>query len=323
MSDDLYDRVLRMSDQLDTMAKHFDGHDVRHPSATHNAGQSQMVHGNRPGHRTYTGLLSALDLTPPNWHKLSPREQTDQALRLTGYASTPVIDVEGEHYLAPPGVKMLPERGAGQNVSATDTAYARKLEPNMNMAQGLDEQDKLKRPAGADEEDWKRYREAAAEHRMNDYQGPTTPHFEERWGDQLRADHPKREPKRDSGNHRDPSTTPKLHRLGRHRDEAMLVTGALANPPGANHAREAASAAANAGGGSGEGQRGRQGGTPPPVPPQYGQTSEASQRADANAERNARLQHERAQESRQASAQRRKDRLQRLGEPPKRLPPRL
>lgn len=188
MSDPI-NKVQQASEQLGALLKHFGSGDHRHPSATHGAGATQKVHGNRPGARTQSTILSSADMMPDGFDDASAEAQMDYFLRAAG-RSTPVVQVDDRFWLAPPSAVMLPERGAGENVKVSEAP-----EPSTNMAEGLADQDRLELPSPADSEEGKRFLEAAAEHRQNNYAGPTTPRFEEMFGDMLRSNHPKRAPK--------------------------------------------------------------------------------------------------------------------------------
>lgn len=184
------DNIFKALNQLDSLLKHFGPHDTRHPSATHTADlSSQKPHGNRPGFRTQQTILSSMDILPEGFDDANALQQADFFVRATGLSS-PVVQVGDRFWLAPPHAKMLPERAAGENLKVDSAPGI----VNTNVGSGLDSRDELKLPAPPDSEEGKRFLEAAAEHRNNDYKGPTTPRLEAMFGDMLRSQHPKRDP---------------------------------------------------------------------------------------------------------------------------------
>ena len=190
MSRDNLQKVRETADILQRVAKHFGETDSRHDSLTHVPGGTQMVHGNRPGIRTQSTTLSALDLMPSGFGDASAIEQADYFVQAAGYSS-PVVQVGDKFWLAPPHALMLPEHGAGENVTVDQVQE----KANTHIGAGLSPMDALHLTDSPDSEEGKRELEAAAEHRKNDYQGPTTPALDAKYGDQLRRDHPKQEPK--------------------------------------------------------------------------------------------------------------------------------
>lgn len=186
------EHISSLISSLDAIVKHFGVTDIRQPSVFHNVeAETQKPHGNRPGQRTQVTVLSAVNMLPDGFDDLDALAQANYFLQATG-ASSPVVQVGDRYWLAPPGAQMLPERGAGENVNIDEVD----LVPETNVGGGLDPRDELELPAPADSEEGKRFLEAAAEHRKNDYQGPTTPRLDEMFGDMLRKNHPKREPKK-------------------------------------------------------------------------------------------------------------------------------
>ena len=183
------DRFQKAAARIDEVLKHYGAGDHRHPSATHGPKDTQKPHGNRPGERTQSTILEAAEVKPDGFDDAPAVAQLDYFLRAAGRA-TPVVQAGDQFWLAPPSAVMLEERGAGENISASDAPEA-----NTNFAEGLSDVDKLELPAPAESEEGKRFLEAAAEHRQNDYKGPTTPRFEEMFGDALRSAHPARAPK--------------------------------------------------------------------------------------------------------------------------------
>lgn len=183
------EKFQKAASRVDEVLKHFGSADHRHPSTTHGPKDTQEVHGNRPGQRTQSTILEAADVKPEGFDDAPAVAQLDYFLRAAGN-STPVVQAGDQFWLAPPSAAMLPERGAGDNITAADAPAA-----NTNFAEGLSDADKLELPGPPDSEEGKRFLEAAAEHRQNDYKGPTTPRFEAMFGDSLRASHPARSPK--------------------------------------------------------------------------------------------------------------------------------
>lgn len=183
-----FEKISDLISSLDSLVKHFGATDIRQPSFTHNVEpETQQPHGNRPGQRTQQTMLSAANMLPDGFDDLDALAQANFFLRATNLSS-PVVQVGDRYWLAPPGAGMLPERGAGENVRIDEV----NLPAGANVGGGLDPRDELDLPAPADSEEGKRFLEAAAEHRKNDYQGPTTPRLEEMFGDLLRRNHPKR-----------------------------------------------------------------------------------------------------------------------------------
>lgn len=187
------ERFLAASQAADRLLKHYGSGDHRHPSTTHGPKDTQEVHGNRPGERTQSTILASADLKPEGFDDAPAEAQLDYFLRAAGRA-TPVVQAGDSFWLAPPNAVMLDERGAGENLEVSDAP-----EPQTNFAEGLSDVDRLELPAPAGSEEGKRFLEAAAEHRKNDYKGPTTARFEAMWGDILRQQHPKRAPKNYGG----------------------------------------------------------------------------------------------------------------------------
>lgn len=186
------DNISSLISTLDSLVKHFGVTDIRQPSLFHNVdAETQKPHGNRPGQRTQATMLSAVNMLPDGFDDMDALAQANFFLQATG-ASSPVVQVGDRYWLAPPGAQMLPERGAGENIQVGEV----NLPTATNVGNGLDPKDELDLPAPPDSEEGKRFLEAAAEHRKNDYQGPTTPRLDAMFGDMLREQYPKREPKK-------------------------------------------------------------------------------------------------------------------------------
>lgn len=176
----------------EVLEKHYGSGDTRHPSVSHNVkSETQKPHGNRPGQRTQTTILSANDLLPDGFDDANAVAQMDYFLRAAG-RSSPVVQVGDKFWLAPPHATLLDERGAGDNLTVDE---ADDREVVTNVGEGLVDKDRLDLPDSPNSEEGKRFLEAAAEHRKNNYEGPTTGRLDEMFGEMLRSKHPKRAPK--------------------------------------------------------------------------------------------------------------------------------